>query len=227
MLTGLMIQTRGMALAILDLLSQNPFRMLLASLSGMLFPLFFRRPGVCQVTGADVHDGEVVAQSATETSSTRLLAGPDMGDGEIVAPTTRTTFSTPSVAVAPVQKGGPPLEPLQAVSKKRPLAHSPEDVDDDGNPMPKAWRRGFWTGEPTWQGTGPQPGDINEVVRRHVAQKAVLPPGPISAHSEIDDLLSSAAMRLRKAAAKKKRQAKALRVSSSSDSSTSSSSSTS
>lgn len=115
-----------------------------------------------------------------------------------------------------------PLHPLNLL-----LWANLQDVDDDGNPMPKAWRRGFWTGEPTWQGTGPQPGDINEVVRRHVAQKAVLPPGPISAHSEIDDLLSSAAMRLRKAAAKKKRQAKALRVSSSSDSSTSSSSSTS
>lgn len=98
-------------------------------------------------------------------------------------------------------------------------------LDDEGNALSKPWRRGYWPGEPSWQGTGPQPGEVNEVVRRHLEQKNVLPPNVIPPHRGLDDLLTAAASRLQTAAAKKKRQAKALRASSSSASSSTSSSS--
>ena len=105
-----------------------------------------------------------------------------------------------------------------------------EHVEDVGAD-PKKWRRGFWNYERSWEGTGPKPGEINEVVRRHIAQKSA-PPVEKPFRSEIEKALSAAALRLQNAAIKKRRQSASLRhaaaaasASSSSSSSTSSSSS--
>lgn len=101
-----------------------------------------------------------------------------------------------------------------------------EELDDEGNLLPKSWRRGFWSGDPSWLGAGPEPGDVNEVVRRHLAQKHIVPP-VLHRRDDPEHLLSQAASRLRKAATKKKRQTQSLRAQPSSSSSGSSSSSSS
>ena len=69
---------------------------------------------------------------------------------------------------------------------------------------------------------------MNEVVRRHLAQKHLAPP-VLHQRDDPEHLLSEAASRLRKAATKKKRQTQSLhpQPSSSSTGSSSSSSSTS
>ena len=87
------------------------------------------------------------------------------------------------------------------------------------------FKKGFWSGDKPWESTGPMPGQVNELVRRHRAQQGLQPPNPRRQGSELEMHLSQAANRLRKAALKKKRQAKALQVSSSSSSSSSASSS--
>ena len=48
--------------------------------------------------------------------------------------------------------------------------------EENDAPDPKKLRRGFWKSEKFWEGTGPLPGVINEVVRRHTAQKQAPPP---------------------------------------------------
>ena len=117
------------------------------------------------------------------------------------------------------------------------LADDEQDIEDntgegDMPPDPKRWRRGFWKSEKSWEGTGPRPGQINEVVRRHGAQKGAPPPVHKPFRSEVEKSLSAAALRLQTAAAKKRRQSARLRQtaqggSSSSGSSNSSSSSSS
>ena len=92
----------------------------------------------------------------------------------------------------------------------------------------RRWRRGFWNAERTWEGTGPKPGDINEVVRRHLQQKEIQPPAPRAIQSDLERSLSATALRLRNNSAKKRRQDRHLRgrpIDSSSASSSSSSSS--
>ena len=79
------------------------------------------------------------------------------------------------------------------------------DRDEEDQPMPQAWRRGFWQGERPWEQKGPKPGDINEFVRRHLAQKHTRPPQQHDADNEVDVLLLRAAARLQKAATKKRR----------------------
>ncbi|CAK9096415.1 unnamed protein product, partial [Durusdinium trenchii] len=74
----------------------------------------------------------------------------------------------------------------------------------------KTWRRTFWSGEKSWESTGPKPGEVNELVRRFSSQKHLEPPTPPEANDSVDLLLSKAAARLQNAALKKKRQAKAL-----------------
>lgn len=101
-----------------------------------------------------------------------------------------------------------------------------EEDEEDEAPS-KFWRRGFWNAEKSWEGTGPKPGDVNEVVRRHAAQKAVQPPAPRPFQSDIDRALSSAALRLQQAALKKRRQHQHLQANRTAASSSSSSSSTS
>ena len=104
--------------------------------------------------------------------------------------------------------------------------------DENDAPDPKKWRRGFWKSEKSWEGTGPLPGVINEVVRRHTAQKQAPPPVRKPFRSEVEKALSAAALRLQTSAAKKRRQSARLRQhadsgtdsSSNSDSSSSSSS---
>ena len=91
------------------------------------------------------------------------------------------------------------------------------DRDDEGQPMPQDWRRGFWQGERPWEQKGPKPGDINELVRRRLAQKQARPPQQNDADNEVDVLLSRAAARLQKAATKKHRQAEALKAHSDSE----------
>ena len=102
-----------------------------------------------------------------------------------------------------------------------------DELDEAGQVVSKPWRRGFWSGERSWEATGPSPGDINEVVRRHQAQKDVLPPPDLENPNEMEAILTRAASRLHKAAAKKRRQAKVLRMSQSNSSSNDNSSSSS
>lgn len=92
---------------------------------------------------------------------------------------------------------------------------------DDSAPDPKKWRRGFWNSEKTWEGSGPKPGQINEIVRRHGSQKSAPPPVLRPFRSEVEKALSAAALRLRNAAAKKRRQTACLRQAASDSSSSS------
>jgi len=98
------------------------------------------------------------------------------------------------------------------------------EPDEHGEIVSIAWRRGFWTGERSWESPGPEPGDINELVRRHMAQKNLPPQLPVILQKDERVLVARAAARLEKAGAKKRRQTEALRESSSSDTSSSSSS---
>ena len=102
-----------------------------------------------------------------------------------------------------------------------------EGVDEDGAALSKTWRRGFWSGERPWETSGPKAGQINELVRRHLAQKHLEPPVRPEPADEMETLLTRAAARLQGAATKKRRQATALRVSSDKLPSSSSSSSSS
>ena len=92
---------------------------------------------------------------------------------------------------------------------------------DDLAPDPKKWRRGFWNSEKTWEGSGPKPGQINDIVRRHGSQKSAPPPVLRPFRSEVEKALSAAALRLRNAAAKKRRQTACLRQAASDSSSSS------
>lgn len=112
-------------------------------------------------------------------------------------------------------------EPLQHWSvEERDVA----EPDENGLIVGTAWRRGFWAGERSWESSGPEPGDINELVRRHLAQKHASPRLPIILEKDETALVARAAARLQKAGAKKRRQTEALRESSSSSTSSSSSS---
>jgi hypothetical protein len=99
-----------------------------------------------------------------------------------------------------------------------------EPAADDEQPQVQTWRRGFWPGERSWEGQGPLPGDVNELVRRHADQKTFLPQELPDLHSE-EALLSRAVARLQKKADKKRRQTAALADAISNSSSSSSSSS--
>ena len=104
-----------------------------------------------------------------------------------------------------------------------PQGEEQELVGAAGDNTGHRWRRGFWNAERTWEGTGPQPGDVNEIVRRHMHQKHAGPPMPRIVQSDLDKSLSAAARRARKAAIKKKRQYRHLRGKSPTSSSSSSS----
>lgn len=97
------------------------------------------------------------------------------------------------------------------------------EVNDNDEPVAQVWRRGFYTGERTWEGEGPKPGHVNELVRRHAAQREFPPQNLPQLHGE-EALLSAAAARLQKKAAKQRRQTEALKPTASSSSSSTSSS---
>lgn len=103
-----------------------------------------------------------------------------------------------------------------------------QDTNDDEEGLEagpsKEWRRGFWNAEKSWEGTGPKPGEVNEVIRRHQSQKTFQPPVVRLPGSELERTLSAAAVRLQTAAAKKRRQNQRLRPAESSSSSSSNSS---
>ena len=98
------------------------------------------------------------------------------------------------------------------------------DFDDEQVQISKAWRRGYWGGDKTWENDGPHPGDVNELVRRHLAQKSFQPQDLPDLRGE-EALLSQAAARLQKQAAKHRRQTAALQAASADSSSSTSSSS--
>ena len=99
--------------------------------------------------------------------------------------------------------------------------HVEEAEDEAGG---RKWRRGFYSGERSWEGEGPQAGDVNEIVRRHSAQKRWQPQFEYI-ESDLQRSLSAKAASLRRAAFKKKRQGACLKEQLQSSSTGSSSSS--
>ena len=53
------------------------------------------------------------------------------------------------------------------------------DIDNEGAPTSNTWRRGFWSGDRSWENEGPLPGTVNEVTRRHADQKHLQTPAPL------------------------------------------------
>ena len=90
------------------------------------------------------------------------------------------------------------------------------------------WRRGFYTQARSWEAPPPEPGHVNEIVRRHMGQKQFPPPATSEVLEDpIARKFRSKVLSMNKAAAKKKRQRAALKVESDSDSESSSSGSSS
>ena len=88
------------------------------------------------------------------------------------------------------------------------------------------WRRGYYDQPRSWESDGPGPGDVTDITRKFMAQKARLPPVDVAPRRTIEEKMSDKARQLSQHAAKKRRQLQHLKhAEESSSSSTSSASS--
>ena len=88
------------------------------------------------------------------------------------------------------------------------------------------WRRGYYDQPRSWESDGPGPGDVTDITRKFMAQKAREPPVDVAPRRTIEEKMSDKARQLSQHAAKKRRQLQHLKhTEESSSSSTSSSSS--
>lgn len=103
----------------------------------------------------------------------------------------------------------------------------PWKIDEIVAEEPEHWRRGYYDKPRAWESVGPQAGDVNEVTRKHSAQKTFLATAMPRPKRSIEEKLSAKARALSRQAAKKRRQMAEVKKQAGSDNASGSSSSSS